>query len=107
MNNEILKQLLDQSLTGKGARGLSSDNVEEMMSYTDKLNYILQTVEANMIEKQADRPMAKYSIFGPLPKTGKGIAADKEVVRKIFLKIKNDAELEPYPIRYDVWFMEY
>ena len=59
-----------------------------------------------MITPQADQPMVEYSLSGPLPKTGKGMEADKLHAIEFFRELNKKAQAEPYAIRYDVWFTD-
>ena len=104
---ELLKKIFDNSLTGAGAKGLSSDNVEALFEYATDKPYRLQITEAHMIEPQLDRPMFEYSISGPLPRTGRGLEADKQEAIALFRELNEQAQSkEKYAIRYDVWFSD-
>ena len=101
---DLLPKIFESALTGKGTRGLSSNTVEALFDYAADKPYRLQITEAHMIEPQADRPMFEYSISGPLPRTGKGLEADKAEVIALFRKLDGQAQQERYAIRYQVWF---
>jgi len=103
---ELLKKILESSLTGKGARGLTSNNVEQLFTYTQNLPYRLQMTEAHMIKPQSDQPIFEYSLSGQLPKTGKGFEADKLYAIEIFRELNEKAQNESYAILYDVWFTD-
>lgn len=103
----IIQKRFEGSLTSKGARGLSSENVESLIEYASDKPYILGRVEAKRIEQQFDRDMPNYSIYGCLPSSGDGFDADKNQMILLFRKLNKMAqEEESYAIRYDVWFSE-
>ncbi|MEP3890489.1 MAG: hypothetical protein ABJN69_08465 [Hellea sp.] len=104
MHPELLKKIFESSLTGRGARDLTSDGVEQLFKYTHDLPFRLQITEAHMIKPQSDQPMFEYSLSGPLPKTGKGLEADKLHAIEFFRKLNAKAQTEPYAMRYHVWF---
>lgn len=101
---ELTKKTFESSLTGKGARGLTSDGVEQLFDYAKDKPYRLQITEAHMIEPQYDVPMFEYSLSGPLPHTGKGIEADKAEAITFFRDLNEKVQKEKYAIRYNVWF---
>ena len=101
---ELTKKAFELSLTGRGARGLTSDGVEKLFKYAKDKPYRLQITEAHMIEPQYDVPMFEYTLSGPLPDTGKGAEADKAAAIALFRELNEKAQTEKYAIRYDVWF---
>lgn len=103
----MLEKLFEASLTGKGARQLTSGTVEQLFAYAADKPFRLQVTEAHMIEPQADRAMFGYSISGPLPRTGRGLEADKQEAIDLFRKLDKQAQgQERYAMRYDVWFSD-
>ena len=102
---DLLKTIFETSLTGRGARLLTSRSVESLINYTSDKPYILARVEAKRIEPQWDRDMAEYSIYGMLPSSGKGSATDKENMISLFRELDEEAQAkETFAMRYDVWF---
>lgn len=106
LDTETVRKIFENSLTGKGARDLTSEIVEQLFLYTESLPYRLQITEAHMIEPQCDKPMFEYSLSGPLPKTGEGLEADKLQAIKMFRQLNKQAQTEPYAMRYHVWFTD-
>ena len=103
---ELTKKAFESSLTGKGARQLTSDGVERLFDYVKDKPYRLQITEAHMIEPQYDVPMFEYSISGPLPLTGEGAESDKTKAIALFRELNKKAQKEDYAMRYIVWFTE-
>ena len=103
----VIEKRFKDSISIKGARGLSSENVEALIEYAADKPYILGRVEAKRIEQQFDRDMPNYSIYGCLPSSGDGLESDKNQMILLFRKLNKMAqEEESYAIRYDVWFSE-
>ncbi len=106
MRPELLKELFEDSLTGKGARSLSSECVEELFRYAERKPFRLQITEAFMVEPQYDTPLLEYSIMGPLPRKGEGLEEDKAEAIRLFRSLNEKAQKERYAIRYNVWFSD-
>lgn len=86
-------------------RGVSSNEVEELLEYVGKRPYILGRVEAKRIEPQYDRDMSEYSIYGYVPSSNKSIEFEKARLAALFFEINETAQKsEQYAMRYDIWF---
>jgi len=64
---EMLEKLFDASLTGKGARQLTSGVVEQIFAYAADKPFRLQITEAHMIESQADRAILATAFLAHSP----------------------------------------
>ena len=104
MTDSDLSQLLEDALTGHGARRLTAEQVEALNSFAAHTPYRLQITEAFMIEPDGERPMFEYSLSGPLPASGEGIAQDKLEAMETFRAMGFQAGKEPFPVIYNVWF---
>lgn len=102
----IYLKLLEQSLSGHGAKGLTSESVEELFKVSEGTPYILQCTEAFLIEPQADRPMFGYSISGPLDRTGVSLKEARKAMIALFRELDKSAQSEQYAVRYTVWFSD-
>jgi hypothetical protein len=107
IRTDLLKKIFTESLSGKGARTLASEDVEALFEYAKDTAYRLQHVEAFLIEPQYDRPLMEYTISGPLRETGLGRKADQEEVIQLFRKLNSKAQRnEKFAMRYNVWFTD-
>lgn len=100
-------EIVVKALSGRGARGLSGNNVEFLIKYVSKKPYMLARVEAKRIEPQYDRDMPNYSIYGTLPSSGNGFETEKLEMIALFRELNEQAQSkEDLPIRYDIWLVE-
>ena len=96
-----------KALTGRGARGLSGDNVDFLIEYVSEKPYKLARVEAKRIEPQYDRDMPDYSIYGALQSSGNGFETDRSEMIALFRKLNAEAQTkEKFAVRYDIWLVE-
>ena len=106
MTDKDLSQLLEDALTGHGARRLTAEQVEALNSFAAHTPYRLQITEAFMIEPDGERPMFEYSLSGPLPASGEGVARDRGLAIEAFRDIVKRAAKETHPVMYHVWFRD-
>ena len=102
--SNALSDLLEKSLTGRGARLLSGQDVKALIDFTQNKPFMLARVEAKRMEEHWQRDMAEYPIYGCLQKSGKGADFDKHQMVLLFLKFDKEAQAnEPHDIKYDIW----
>ena len=96
-----------KALSGRGARGLSSNSVEFLIEYVSEKPYMLARVEAKRIEPQYDRDMPNYSIYGTLPSSGDGFETDRSEMIALFRELNEQAQSkENFAMRYDIWLVK-